>query len=274
MLLSPALAANYYVSPAGSDSNPGTLSQPWRTLNSAVTHLSPGDTLNIRAGTYNEWLDNNIPGGTSWTTPVTIKAYNNEAVTVRPNSGADFVLNIRSPGEQYIIVDGLDLDGVNTGSAVAKITSGAHHVRLIRCIVRNSPDGHGVLISSGDVNYDTYTEVINCVIYNNGVTAYGGGTMNHGVYISTRHNLVDGCLIFGNQDHAIHNFSGDASYNTYRNNRMYGNPIGIGIYSCTENYIYNNIAYSNGLAFRAGYGSTSTYFINNTAYKNVLNYQV
>ena len=51
-LAAPLGAATYYVSPSGSDANSGTLGQPFQTLQAAVTHLSPGDTLLIRQGTY------------------------------------------------------------------------------------------------------------------------------------------------------------------------------------------------------------------------------
>lgn len=44
----------YYVTPTGSDSNPGTESQPWRTIQKAADTLVAGDTVYIKAGTYQE----------------------------------------------------------------------------------------------------------------------------------------------------------------------------------------------------------------------------
>src|SRR5450759_2888431 len=44
--------ATYYVSPGGSDSNPGTISQPFFTLNKAWTVISAGDIVYMRGGTY------------------------------------------------------------------------------------------------------------------------------------------------------------------------------------------------------------------------------
>ena len=44
----------YYVSTTGSDSNPGTQSQPWRTVQKAVDTVQAGDTVFIAAGTYVE----------------------------------------------------------------------------------------------------------------------------------------------------------------------------------------------------------------------------
>src|SRR5258708_17032852 len=45
-------ASTYYVSPSGQDAGPGTQSQPFATLQAAVTHLEPGDSLIVREGTY------------------------------------------------------------------------------------------------------------------------------------------------------------------------------------------------------------------------------
>ncbi|MEN2984939.1 MAG: hypothetical protein ABDH25_07970, partial [Dictyoglomaceae bacterium] len=42
----------YYVSPKGSNSNPGTLEKPWRTPGFASRKLKPGDTLIILGGKY------------------------------------------------------------------------------------------------------------------------------------------------------------------------------------------------------------------------------
>lgn len=44
----------FYVSPSGSDSNPGTLAAPWATIGKAAATLSAGQTVYLRAGTYAE----------------------------------------------------------------------------------------------------------------------------------------------------------------------------------------------------------------------------
>jgi hypothetical protein len=44
----------YYVSTSGNDSNAGTLAAPWRTIQKAANTVQPGDTVQVRAGTYNE----------------------------------------------------------------------------------------------------------------------------------------------------------------------------------------------------------------------------
>lgn len=47
-------AMTYYVSTDGDDSNPGTLDQPWGTVQKAADTLAAGDTVYIRGGVYRE----------------------------------------------------------------------------------------------------------------------------------------------------------------------------------------------------------------------------
>jgi hypothetical protein len=52
-----AAAAIYYVDqahPSASDSNPGTESLPWRTIQKAANSVGPGDTVYVKTGIYDE----------------------------------------------------------------------------------------------------------------------------------------------------------------------------------------------------------------------------
>jgi uncharacterized repeat protein (TIGR02059 family) len=69
----------YYVSPAGSDSNSGTINSPWFTLNKAWSNVTAGDILYVRGGTYfytSQQLLTNKSGTSS--KYITISAYSNE----------------------------------------------------------------------------------------------------------------------------------------------------------------------------------------------------
>jgi len=77
----------FYVSPVGSDANPGTFDQPWQTLKKAMTTLTPGQTAYLRAGTYKEASSgscgvqyNKLVWTTSGTSsaPITISGYPGE----------------------------------------------------------------------------------------------------------------------------------------------------------------------------------------------------
>ncbi len=63
----------YYVSLAGSDSNPGTLSQPWKTIQKAANAMLAGDTLIVQAGTYTNQRVNISLSGSSGK-PITYQA--------------------------------------------------------------------------------------------------------------------------------------------------------------------------------------------------------
>jgi hypothetical protein len=53
----------YYVATDGDDSNPGTISRPWATLQQAITMALPGDTVYLRGGVY--YADGSITGDPS-----------------------------------------------------------------------------------------------------------------------------------------------------------------------------------------------------------------
>jgi hypothetical protein len=47
-------SATRYMSPAGRNTNPGTEDRPWRTFDFAIARLTPGDTLILEDGIYND----------------------------------------------------------------------------------------------------------------------------------------------------------------------------------------------------------------------------
>jgi hypothetical protein len=70
----------YYVSPAGSDSAPGTITQPFATVQHGVNQLLAGDTLILRAGNYHENVTVAASGTAS--APITLTAYSGETATL------------------------------------------------------------------------------------------------------------------------------------------------------------------------------------------------
>ena len=61
-LLSFSYGVHYYVATDGVDDNPGTLIQPWETIQKAANSLSPGDIVYVRGGVYYEKVTFNISG--------------------------------------------------------------------------------------------------------------------------------------------------------------------------------------------------------------------
>lgn len=84
LLVLNASAAEYFVSPAGNDSNPGTQAQPFASLAKAAGVVQPGDTCWLREGTYRETLQPQRSGEDG--KPITFKAWPGENVVL---SGLD-----------------------------------------------------------------------------------------------------------------------------------------------------------------------------------------
>ena len=76
----------YFVSPQGSDDNPGTIARPFKTIQKCAELVQPGSTCWLRQGTYRETVRPKISG--TDTKPITFAAYNQEAVTI---SGTELV---------------------------------------------------------------------------------------------------------------------------------------------------------------------------------------
>jgi signal peptidase I len=49
-----ALAATYYVSPTGNDSNSGLIGAPFKTIQRAADIVNPGDTVVVKNGIYTD----------------------------------------------------------------------------------------------------------------------------------------------------------------------------------------------------------------------------
>jgi hypothetical protein len=64
-----AQGATYYVSPSGNDANPGTSGSPWQTIGKATATVVAGDSVTVKAGTYNEYVVNSTSGTPS--SPIT-----------------------------------------------------------------------------------------------------------------------------------------------------------------------------------------------------------
>ena len=75
-------AKEYHVSVKGNDSNSGTESAPFRTINRAAQAAYAGDVITVHAGTYREWV-NPPRGGTDDDTRIVYRAAPGERVEIK-----------------------------------------------------------------------------------------------------------------------------------------------------------------------------------------------
>ncbi len=114
--MTPAAPAGavYYVAPDGDDFNPGTVDDPWQTIQKAADTLAAGDTVYIRAGTYAERV---IPVNSgSAGNPITYAAYPGETA-ILDGSGIELPDDLAGLfeilGLSYLRVSGLRV--INAG---------------------------------------------------------------------------------------------------------------------------------------------------------------
>ncbi len=316
VLLLPSLAhaTTYYVQKTGSDSNNCTAAQststPKLTIGSAIgcvgffnasndpagATAGAGHTVEVRDATsqvYAEWFDydngNGLPGGTSWGAPFTLKATNAGMVTLRPTSGGCIqpttgltgkpCYNLSFWAQGYIIVDGINLDGLNvakdnivTVCDADAVTNCAHHIRIMNADVGNS-FSNAFLISGKNVN--TYIEWINLTVHNCGDrdTDYGG---HNCFYITSNNNLVKDSNVYDNTGGGIVFYSssgGNPCDNKAINNRVHdlrvdneflNGSVGIGMYGCRGLAIGNVVWNIDGTGINTEYGGSNSEIYNNT----------
>ena len=148
-VLSVSAAGVYYVSTAGSDMNPGTQAQPWRTIQKACNTLQPGDTVYVMAGTYNEKVTVNVSGSAAGGY-ITIQNYGSDKVVV---SGAglagDDIFYIKD--RSYLRIIGLEVCDNLYGSFPKAffLTGYGSYLEIRNCKIhdiRSSQDAHGIAV--------------------------------------------------------------------------------------------------------------------------------
>lgn len=125
--------ASFYISTAGNDSNPGTQTAPWRTIQHAADTARAGSTVNVRGGVYAELVSINISGNAS-DGFVTFRSYPGETAVLDAEhftpSGRQGVLTIHN--QSYLRIEGFEIRNFRTAEhrltplGINVIGSGSH----------------------------------------------------------------------------------------------------------------------------------------------------
>lgn len=137
----------YYVSTAGKDTNSGTITEPFKTIQKGISVLAAGDTLFIRAGTYIEKVDIHSSG--SYNSFITVKNYPKEKVII---SGANTIgSNLTIHNKSYIRIEGLEICN-NTGDDTPmgiSIEGAGSHIQIINnkiYDITSNTNAHGIAV--------------------------------------------------------------------------------------------------------------------------------
>jgi parallel beta-helix repeat protein len=258
-----------YVSPQGNDLAAGTLRAPWRTLQHAANAARPGDTINVRAGTYSGFVLgwDNPQGGTPGA-PITFRAEPGAIIASRNGKTPDGI--DLEPGCGNIVIQGFTINNASGTIRRAGIrVTGSDHVNVVGNTCTANGDW-GIFTS-----HSAYTLIQNNVA--------GNSVKQHGIYVSNSsdHPSVIGNTVFGNANCGIH-LNGDLSQGEkglitnalVENNIIYNNgKTGGSAINCDGlqnsvircNLLFDN--HSNGIAlFRedGAQGSTGNFVVNNT----------
>ncbi len=247
-------ATNIYVSPTGSDSNPGTQAAPVKTITRADALASAGSTVHVAAGTYY----------------VSASGLNNAGIITRKSGTASarirFVSDVKWGAK--IVVSGTGITWDSRGSYVDidgfQITGSGRHGLLASGAYLTFKNNyiHDLTVSggcngSGGAAIDTYGPVGNVVIDRNVVRNIGYryiGACNtiQGIYIANANNVVTNNIVSGVAMAGIQQWHG-ATASTIVNNTTFHNKIGILLgqgdagttTGSANNYVANNIVYDN-----------------------------
>ena len=150
----------YYVSPRGSDRNPGTKARPWKSIYAAINKMTHGGHLYVRGGSYAYSGENIIGARRTGSTRVVISNYPGERPIFRTSSTQAIFMWFRNAA--YITVSGLTVYGdlnaptrVSHGGAIFQFTGNTSSIILSSNRAYGGPrwadTQHGVYIGAGTV---------------------------------------------------------------------------------------------------------------------------
>lgn len=245
--LTAAQAATFYVSTNGSDANPGTAAQPFRTITHAYSLAGPGTTILVAPGTYTDYTSGwglHLYGTGTASSPIVLESEVRGGAIIDGQFASDRNTCIFLDGS-YNVIEGFGItEAPNTGIWVA----GNSNEILDNEIYNNGtkgttdPEGQGIYSdegTSGNVYGGNY-------IHDNG---YAGSNLDHGLYLCGNNEVVINNVVIRQPCAGLQ----IAGYTTVSNLKVYNNVFawngkdGIIVWKAMNGVdIKNNIIYQNG----------------------------
>ena len=220
----------YYISPTGSDSNPGTASAPFRTFAKATSVLTAGSALYVYPGVYNQQL--RITNSGTSTAGITIQGLNGKVI-IDVQNAATPGLDVRA---SYVTVAGLE---VRNSREVCVNLQGSNITA--NGLVVHDCSSHGI-----QANNSSNVQILNSGVYHT-VLSNAARTLSGGWGSAIKVRASDNVLIQGN---IVYNNYGEGlgmrgTNVTIRANNVYDN-YSVNIYINSENaLVERNFVYCN-----------------------------
>jgi hypothetical protein len=192
----------YYVATNGDDSNPGTIDQPWRSLQKASDTVTAGDMVYIRGGTYYPWYGvykYNGDCGRSVGWVIHGLGYDgqlaDDGIVGRVMGTPDNYITFENyPGEE-VIIDGQDYstpDATGDGLHSCVFIDGACYVRFKGLTVQNVHRFGMILNGWSDHVLIEQCKLLNC----------GYSNPDAGIHIcgGSRYNLIQNNYFYNNRE--------------------------------------------------------------------------
>lgn len=180
-VLPPSSGTTFHVSMSGSDANPGTATQPWRTIQRALSTLEAGQRALVRAGTYAENLRLSRAG--SPLAPITVEAYPGDRPVL--TTAGSHPLEVASTGA-YFRFRGFVIEKA-PGNSGGNVDIYGHHIELSHNEIRLGQD-QGVYTDEDS----HHAQILANSIHHNG---QGVIHQSHGIYLQGDDHLVASNLI-------------------------------------------------------------------------------
>ena len=187
-----------YVSPSGSDTNPGTQAAPKLTIQAAINATNNGGGVVVEDGTYTGPGDVDLDfGGRN----ITVKSQNGPATTII-DCGGSSIENHRGfylhSGETNDTISGLTIENGNAGygGGIDDENTVANTIAISNCVLQGNTAAFGGGVRINNPSNSTIT-VTGCVFVDN-IASLGGGFCDDGNSNNSSVITLTGCTFAGN----------------------------------------------------------------------------
>jgi hypothetical protein len=297
-----ANAAEYYVAPTGSDSNAGTMGQPFATLQKGHDSATAGDTVWVRGGTYRPTKQVKLSkSGSSDTQRIKFFAYSGELPVidfsgyVSTNKAADTPALLVTGN--WLHLKGFEIANVPVGAprdhSISAVRSEGASNNIFELLDIHHTFGPGLFIAHGTggnliLNVDSHDNYDKDASQGDGQNGDGIGVHYQETGPST---VIRGCRAWFDSDDGYDLISQEvpviienswAFQNGYANGGSVtpssGNGNGFKVGSSKKgvrHIVRNNVAWKNHAAgFYANHSSGGNTWLNNTSYMNGAQYDM